>query len=233
MVDVVLRAAEPLFPARSRKRAIDKAVAFVTERLNGEDGLGAIFPAMANSVMMFDVLGYPKDHPDVKIARASIDKLLVIKPDEAYCQPCVSPVWDTVLTCHALLEAGGERHRRARCRRVSIGSNPLQVLDVAGDWVAQSPDVRPGGWAFQYANPHYPDLDDTAVVVMAMDRADGRWTAIRPLSARRSSARANGLSDCKAAMAAGPPSTPTMIANISTTSRSPITARCSIRRPPI
>src|SRR5262249_52752175 len=48
---------------------------------------------------------------------------------------------------------------------------PRQILDVRGDWIARRPDVRPGGWAFQYANPHYPDLDDTAVVVMAMDRA--------------------------------------------------------------
>ena len=126
--------------------------------------------------MMFDVLGYPRDHPDVKIARASIDKLLVIKPDEAYCQPCVSPVWDTVLTAHALLDAGGS----GTAERVKKGLDwlkPLQVLDVAGDWIAQSPGVRPGGWAFQYANPHYPDLDDTAVVVMAMDRAEGTMDA--------------------------------------------------------
>ena len=179
VVDVILRAAEPLFPARMRKRAIDKAVAFVTERLNGEDGLGAIFPAMANSVMMFDVLGYPRDHPDVKIARASIDKLLVIKPDEAYCQPCVSPVWDTVLTCHALLETS----RDGASVQVQKGLDwlkPLQVLDVVGDWVEQSPGVRPGGWAFQYANPHYPDLDDTAVVVMAMDRADRAASGAAP-----------------------------------------------------
>ena len=144
-----------IFPARSRKRAIDKAVAFVTERLNGEDGLGAIFPAMANSVMMFDALGYPPDHPDVKVARASIDKLLVIKPDEAYCQPCVSPVWDTVLTCHALMETAASG-AAARVKKGLDWLKPLQVLDVAGDWVEQSPGVRPGGWAFQYANPHYP-----------------------------------------------------------------------------
>src|SRR5262245_23840330 len=90
-IDIVLRAAEPLFPKSTRQRAIDRAVAFVRERLNGEDGLGAIYPAMANTVMMFDVLGYPPEHPDRKIARASLDKLLVIKDDEAYCQPCVSP----------------------------------------------------------------------------------------------------------------------------------------------
>jgi squalene-hopene/tetraprenyl-beta-curcumene cyclase len=168
-VDVVLRAAQPWFPPAPRKRAITSAVAFVTERLNGEDGLGAIFPAMANSVMMFEVLGYPADHPDRAVARASIDKLVVIDDEEGYCQPCVSPVWDTALVCHTLLDAGDDRSV-ASARRGLQWLLPKQVLDVKGDWVARRPDLRPGGWAFQYANPHYPDLDDTAVAVMAMDR---------------------------------------------------------------
>jgi squalene-hopene/tetraprenyl-beta-curcumene cyclase len=168
-IDAVLRALEPYFPRGPRRRAIAKAAGFVTERLNGEDGLGAIFPAMVNSVLMYDVLGYPADHPDLLIARASIDKLLVVKPDEAYCQPCVSPVWDTGLVCHTLLEVGGEQ-AVARAGRGLAWLEPLQVLEQKGDWAARKPDVRPGGWAFQYANPHYPDLDDTAVVVMAMDR---------------------------------------------------------------
>jgi squalene-hopene/tetraprenyl-beta-curcumene cyclase len=169
-VDALLRAVEPLFPKKLRRRAIDRAVAFTTERLNGEDGLGAIFPAMANSVLMFDVLGYGEDHPQRAIARRSVEKLLIVKDDEAYCQPCVSPVWDTALTCHALLEAGGER-ASAQARQGLDWLAPKQILDVKGDWVARRPDVRPGGWAFQYANPHYPDVDDTAVVAMAMDRA--------------------------------------------------------------
>jgi squalene-hopene/tetraprenyl-beta-curcumene cyclase len=169
-VDAILRVIEPHFPKGLRQRAIDKAVAFTTERLNGEDGLGAIFPAMANSVMMFDVLDYPTQHPDYVVARRSIDKLVVEKSGEAYCQPCVSPVWDTGLVCHALLEVGDKRS----LDRVDAGLKwllPLQVLDVVGDWAASRPNVRPGGWAFQYANAYYPDLDDTAVVVMAMDRA--------------------------------------------------------------
>jgi squalene-hopene/tetraprenyl-beta-curcumene cyclase len=169
-IDAVLRASEPLFPKRLRRRAIAQAAAFVTERLNGEDGLGAIFPAMANSVLMFDVLGYAKDHPDLVTARRSIDKLLVRKDHEAYCQPCVSPVWDTVLVCHTLLEVGDSPAVGPAVRGLDW-LVPLQVLDVAGDWAVARPQVRPGGWAFQYANPHYPDLDDTAVVVMAMDRA--------------------------------------------------------------
>jgi squalene-hopene/tetraprenyl-beta-curcumene cyclase len=171
-IDVALRVTAPRFPRQTRQRAIDCAVAWVTERLNGEDGLGAIFPAMANSVMMFDALGYPPDHPQRAIARRSIEKLLAVHEDEAYCQPCVSPVWDTSLACHALLEVGGER-AVAQARKALDWLVPKQILDVRGDWVARRSDLRPGGWAFQYANPHYPDVDDTAVVVMAMDRAQG------------------------------------------------------------
>ncbi len=173
LIDALIRFAEPYFPAGPRKRAIAKVVAFVTERLNGEDGLGAIFPAMANTVMLFDALGYPRDHPQVIAARKAIDKLIVLKRDEAYCQPCVSPVWDTVLACHALIEVGGER-ALAGAHRGLVWLAPRQVLGTVGDWAEQRPGVRPGGWAFQYANPHYPDLDDTAAVVMAMDRGAHR-----------------------------------------------------------
>jgi squalene-hopene/tetraprenyl-beta-curcumene cyclase len=171
-VDIVLRALEPVMPKRLRKRAIDKCVAWTTERLNGIDGLGAIYPAMENSVKMYAVLGYPPDHPHRAIARASLDRLLVVKDDEAYCQPCVSPVWDTALVAHALLEAGDDKAVAAANKGLDW-LKPLQVLDVKGDWIEQRPNVRPGGWAFQYNNAHYPDLDDTAVVVMAMDRARG------------------------------------------------------------
>ena len=168
-VDALLRHAEPAFPLALRRRAITKAVAFVHERLNGDSGLGAIFPAMANTVMMFDALGYSRDHPDYLTARNAIDRLLVFRSDEVYCQPCVSPVWDTALVCHALLEVGGDA-ALTRAGRGLRWLKPRQVLDVEGDWAIQRPDVRPGGWAFQYDNPHYPDLDDTAAVVLAMDR---------------------------------------------------------------
>jgi squalene-hopene/tetraprenyl-beta-curcumene cyclase len=168
-VDNVLRTTEPYFPARTRQRAFDRAVAWVGERLNGEDGLGAIFPAMANSVMMFDVLGFSETHPQRAIARKAIEKLLAVHEHEAYCQPCVSPIWDTGLVCHALLEVGGER-ATAEAKRGLDWLVPKQILDVRGDWIARRPDLRPGGWAFQYANAHYPDVDDTAVVAMAMDR---------------------------------------------------------------
>jgi squalene-hopene/tetraprenyl-beta-curcumene cyclase len=168
-LDAVLRRVEPLFPEKLRARAIDSAVAFVEERLNGEDGLGAIYPPMANAVMMYEALGKPADYPPRAVTRRGLDRLLVIGEQEAYCQPCVSPVWDTSLACHALLEAGGEG--LAPAKQGLDWLLPRQVLDLKGDWAVKRPEVRPGGWAFQYNNAHYPDLDDTAVVVMAMDRA--------------------------------------------------------------
>ena len=169
-IDRVLKRVERFFPAGPRRSAIARAVAFVDERLNGEHGLGAIYPAMANALMMYDALGVPEDDPRVVTARRAIDLLLVVREDEAYCQPCLSPVWDTALASHALLEAGNGV-AGAEVDAALAWLKPLQVLDVKGDWSVQKPNLRPGGWAFQYANPHYPDLDDTAVVVMAMDRA--------------------------------------------------------------
>ena len=169
-LDSVLRALEPLSPKKLRTRAIDAAVAFIEERLNGEDGLGAIYPPIANAIMMYDALGKPADYPSRAVTRRALERLLVIREDEAYCQPCVSPVWDTSLTCHAMFEAG-DKEALSSARQALDWLKPKQVLDVKGDWAVKSPQVRPGGWAFQYNNDYYPDLDDTAVVVMAMDRA--------------------------------------------------------------
>jgi len=171
LLDRLLRLGEPMFPADPRRRAIDRAVSFVTERLNGEDGLGGIFPAMGNSLMMFDCLGYPPDHPDRVKATAAIRKLLVVDGEHSYPQPCLSPVWDSALACHALMEVGDAQLTPA-IRRALDWLAGKQVLDTFGDWAASRPGLRPGGWAFQYANPHYPDLDDTAAVALALDRFD-------------------------------------------------------------
>jgi squalene-hopene/tetraprenyl-beta-curcumene cyclase len=174
-IDWVLKRLEPVWPTALRDRAIRRCLSWTTERLNGADGLGAIYPAMANNVMMYDTLGVSPEDPRRAIARESVEKLLVIKDGEAYCQPCVSPVWDTALVCHALMETNTPEAETA----VKSGLEWLQdrqVLDVKGDWATWKPDVRPGGWAFQYNNAYYPDLDDTAVAVMALDRAK----AIRP-----------------------------------------------------
>jgi squalene-hopene/tetraprenyl-beta-curcumene cyclase len=169
MLDRLLRVAEPFFPADPRRRAIEKAVAFVTERLNGEDGLGGIFPAIANAAMMFDCLGYEPDQPSYATALSSLRKLLVLDGERSYCQPCLSPVWDTALACHALMDVEDAR-LKATITRGLDWLEAKQVLDVAGDWAVARPGLRPGGWAFQFENPYYPDLDDTAAVALALDR---------------------------------------------------------------
>jgi len=171
-VDLALKRIEPFFPGGLRQRAIAAALDFVTERLNGEDGLGAIYPAMANSVMMFDVLGYPPTHPQAAIAWLSVRKLMVDEDGvRAYCQPCVSPIWDTGLAGHAMAEAGyGAAVPTEPVEAASAWLAARQILDVKGDWAVRRPDVAPGGWAFQYANDHYPDVDDTAVIGMLLHR---------------------------------------------------------------
>src|SRR5437879_7517002 len=133
LLDRLVRLAEPRFSAEPRRRAIDKAVAFVTERLNGEDGLGGIFPAMANAAMMYDCLGYEPDHPDYATALASVRKLLVLDGERSYCQPCLSPVWDTALACHALMEDDDGR-LESTLRRAHDWLEGKQVLEVVGDW---------------------------------------------------------------------------------------------------
>ncbi len=167
-IDGVVRVAEPAFPAGVRTRAIEEAVSFVTERLNGEDGLGAIYPAMANTVMMFDALGYGADHPHATTAWGAVQKLLVVTDAEAYCQPCLSPIWDTSLAGHAVAEAEGAATPAIDAACAWLVAR--QVTDLRGDWADIRPDATPGGWAFQYENAHYPDVDDTAVVGMLLHR---------------------------------------------------------------
>jgi squalene-hopene/tetraprenyl-beta-curcumene cyclase len=170
-VDRLARCIDPLIPAAMRKAAMRRAEAWVLERLNGEDGLGAIFPAMVNALEMMVLLGYPADDPRRVTAKRAIEKLLVERGESAYCQPCVSPVWDTTLAALAMQEAGDSQAICASVRALDW-LVPRQLLDDIGDWRVQRPNVRSGGWPFQFGNAHYPDLDDTAVVAWAMHQAD-------------------------------------------------------------
>jgi squalene-hopene/tetraprenyl-beta-curcumene cyclase len=168
--DHVGRMIDPLIPARIRERATKRAEAWVLERLNGEDGLGAIFPAMVNALEAMVILGYPQDHPQRVTAKRALQKLLVVGSSSAYCQPCVSPIWDTALACLAMQEAGDDSSRDAATRALDW-LKTKQLLDEPGDWRVRRPNLPGGGWAFQFANDFYPDLDDTAVVAWAMHQA--------------------------------------------------------------
>lgn len=163
------RSFEWMIPKFIRWIAIRKAEAWFIERLNGEEGLGAIFPAMVNAYLAMDLLGYPETHPHRQIARRALEKLIIHQGEIAYCQPCVSPIWDTGLACHALLSADENKYNHAIQASLQW-LRGKQILHVKGDWAAGAKDIEPGGWAFQYENDYYPDLDDTAVVAWAMDR---------------------------------------------------------------
>jgi squalene-hopene/tetraprenyl-beta-curcumene cyclase len=170
LFDHVGRLIDPLIPTRLRERATKRAEEWVIERLNGEDGLGAIFPAMVNALEAMVILGYPQDHPQRVTAKRALQKLLVVGPTSAYCQPCVSPIWDTALACLAMQETGDESSREASSRALDWLKSK-QLLDEPGDWRGRRPNLPGGGWAFQFANDFYPDLDDTAVVAWAMHQS--------------------------------------------------------------
>ena len=165
----------PLIPKKAHELAIQKAHDWFVERMNGEDGLGAIFPAMLYSYEALLLLGYDKNHELVVTARKAIDKLLVINENDAYCQPCLSPVWDTGLSILALQEVQKSTPTKTISDSLANAYTWLkskQLLDEPGDWQISRPNVKGGGWAFQFNNPHYPDVDDTAVVAFAMTEAE-------------------------------------------------------------
>ncbi|MGA7800625.1 MAG: squalene--hopene cyclase, partial [Gammaproteobacteria bacterium] len=169
-LDGLGRKLEKFIPRWIRRRALRRAEAWFTERLNGTGGLGAIFPAMVNAYEVMDCLGYPKDHPHRVTTRQAIDDLLVLRDRDGYCQPCVSPVWDTALAALALQEAGTDRDVEAVGKALDW-LRDTQLLDTPGDWRTRRPALPGGGWPFQFRNDYYPDVDDTSAVAWAMDRS--------------------------------------------------------------
>lgn len=167
--DSIGKRLEPFIPRWLRVRAMRRAEGWLIERLNGVHGLGAIFPAMVNAYEALPLLGYPADHPHCVTARKSIDDLLVVTDTQAYCQPCLPPVWDTALAALALVEAGPVGMQAAR--RGLAWLDAVQLSDEPGDWRDSRPELAGGGWPFQFANAHYPDLDDTSAVAWAMNAA--------------------------------------------------------------
>ena len=164
------RALEPFVPRFVRRRALARAERFVVERLNGDHGLGGIFPAMVNALEMFKALGRPADHPYRARCKRALERFLIDREYEAYCQPCRSPAWDTGLASLALQEAAGDVADPDVLRGLDW-LRERQLLDEPGDWRLARPELRGGGWAFEFRNDHYPDIDDTPVIAWAMHRS--------------------------------------------------------------
>ena len=167
VIDWVLKKIEPLSPKWLRQKAIDKAEAWTREHMAGEGGIGGIYPAMANAVTALTLLGYDNNDSDMVRGLQAIEDL-VIDEDETYVQPCVSPVWDTCLSMSALSEANLNIDHRSF--RSAVDWLFDKQVFVRGDWKSKAPELDSGGWAFQFENDFYPDVDDTCSVLMAMLR---------------------------------------------------------------
>jgi squalene-hopene/tetraprenyl-beta-curcumene cyclase len=151
-----------------RTKAIQRAERWILERTRYTGGLAAIYPPMMYVIMALDLLGYPKDHPDVKEAEKQFFNLLVDDQRGFYFQPCFSVVWDTAIAAFSLGESGlASEESLTRC------ANWLLTKEVRrrGDWTMKRPNVEPAGWYFEFANEWYPDIDDTAEVLLALSHA--------------------------------------------------------------
>ena len=147
-----------------RRRAVEKAKNWMIERLHHSDGLGAIYPPMMYSVMALDVLGYAKDDPLRVEALRHFNNLMVDDGDRFFFQPCFSPVWDTAIGAYALGQADPAHES------IAPAADWLLSKEVRrkGDWSVKRPNTEPSGWAFEYSNEYYPDIDDTAMVMLAL-----------------------------------------------------------------
>jgi squalene-hopene/tetraprenyl-beta-curcumene cyclase len=174
ILDHIGRLAEKLVPAFIRRYSIRKCEQWFLERMNGKYGIGGIFPAMVNVYESLVVLGYSKNTPERKLARQAIDALLTQRGNTMYCQPCVSPIWDTALVSQALIETEYKQHVSTEIETALNWLKEQQLSNEPGDWRIQKPELSGGGWAFQYSNYYYPDLDDTSMVAWAMHRTNNK-----------------------------------------------------------
>jgi squalene-hopene/tetraprenyl-beta-curcumene cyclase len=148
-----------------RKRALKKAEQWMLDRFQGSDGLGAIFPPMVWSIIALRCLGYADDSPEMRYCVKTLEGLIVEDRTTAHLQPCKSPVWDTSITLRALADGG------LPCDHDDMARGIDWLLDRQirgyGDW-QETVDAPSGGWCFEYENDFYPDVDDTAMVSMAL-----------------------------------------------------------------
>ena len=158
-----------------RKRALKQIEEWILERTEHSDGLGAIYPPMVYIIIAFRCLGYDENDPHVLEAMQQLERLMIDDPatDSIRFQPCFSPVWDTGIAAYALTEAGLDAKHPA-ARKAAQWLLSKECRDLEGDWKNNvDGDTEPSGWYFEFENAHYPDVDDTAMVAMALHRIDG------------------------------------------------------------
>lgn len=160
----------PVQPARGL--AMRRAAEWILARQEADGGWGGIQPPWVYSILALHLLGYPLEHPVMRAAIDGLEGFLVREQtpegEVRRLEACQSPVWDTCLAVIALLDAGAAPDDPVieRATRWLLD----EEIRVSGDWAVARPDLAPGGWAFEFANDGYPDIDDTAEVVLALDR---------------------------------------------------------------
>ncbi|MBI4583160.1 MAG: squalene--hopene cyclase [Planctomycetes bacterium] len=172
LIDRLLKLIEkaPIKPLRNM--ALNSAKQWMVSRFEDSDGLGAIFPAMVNSIIAMWSLGYDENHPLIVTNLKKLQELEIEEGGAIRLQPCLSPIWDTALAVNALGEAGlSEDHPAMVSAARWLVSKEVRR---SGDCQVRNPDLEASGWYFQFRNDFYPDVDDTAAVLMALERADLR-----------------------------------------------------------
>jgi squalene-hopene/tetraprenyl-beta-curcumene cyclase len=168
LIDMTLKRYEKTAVTPLRPKAIREAEKWILDHMENSEGLGAIFPPMVYVLIVFRALGYADDHPKVLEAQKHLKDLFIRDGDQIRIQPCFSVVWDTGIALHALAEVGlgpedPDANKTATWLLAKECRNP-------SDWSKNCPGIEPSGWFFEFANPHYPDVDDTAMVAMALKR---------------------------------------------------------------
>jgi squalene-hopene/tetraprenyl-beta-curcumene cyclase len=180
--DKILKLWEKYGFARIRRIAIRKCEHWMLERFKYSDGLGAIYPPMMYAVMALDVLGYAGDHPLRVEALRQFNNLIVDDGKRFFIQPCYSPIWDTAIAGYALGEASPES---SHVLEQAADWMLAREIRRAGDWSVKRPNTEPSGWAFEYNNEHYPDIDDTAMVLLALGKMKARKPAAQRATVER------------------------------------------------
>jgi squalene-hopene/tetraprenyl-beta-curcumene cyclase len=167
-----------------RKRALKRAELWMLERFEGSNGLAAIFPSILNSLIAMKALGYPDDHPQVRRAERDLKSLQHETENSVRMEPCLSPVWDTAIIVIALHESGLPAHHPAL--KTAVDWLLGKEIRFRGDWQYKNPvDVEPSGWVFEFENKWNPDIDDTAMVLLALRRVPTDDSARRDAAFQR------------------------------------------------
>jgi squalene-hopene/tetraprenyl-beta-curcumene cyclase len=171
LLDGVFKFGERIGFVPFRNAGIRRAERWTVMRQEATGDWGGIIPAMLNAMLALRALGYPANDPVVERGWDALDIFTIDDGDAYRVQPCISPVWDTGLAVRALVDAGVPRNDE-RLTRAVTWLLQKQIAAVHGDWAVKNRTGKPGGWAFEFENAWYPDVDDTAVVVMALGAVD-------------------------------------------------------------